>query len=90
MSKLLALLAILLILTGVVLLAVPKEEVASTRSLSPDAIPVPTIVSQVRGVAELVSAPLSIICGFVSLFYSRRTYLVNKERADRDRAGHSA
>jgi hypothetical protein len=89
MSKLLAVLAILLIITGVVLLAVPKLDSDGTRGLAPEAIAAPTLINQVRGIAETVNAPLSILCGLVSLFYSRRTYLVNKERAEAAKIGRS-
>jgi hypothetical protein len=84
MSKIFALLALLLILTGAVLLAVPRAAApgASDRSLGPEALAVPAIVTQARDIAEKVNAPLSIVFGLVSLFYSRRSYQVNKERAE--------
>jgi hypothetical protein len=43
-------------------------------------------VLQLRHVAEQVNAPLSIVFGLVSLFYSRRTYLIRREEVRRD--GH--
>lgn len=89
MSKILAVLAVLLILTGVVLLAVPKLEAPATRGLAPEAIAIPSLINQARDIAETVNAPLSILCGLVSLFYSRRTYLVNKDRAEAAKVGRS-
>ena len=84
MSKIFALLALLLIATGIVLLAVPKLAPAeATRSLGPEAVAVPALVNQARDLAEQVNAPLSIVFGLVSLFYSRRSYQVNKDRADK-------
>ena len=83
MSKLFALLAILLIATGVVLLSVPKMAPAeTTRGLVPESVAVPAVIIQAREIAEQVNAPLSIVFGLVSLFYSRRSYQVNKARAD--------
>ena len=86
MSKLLALLAVLLILSGVVLLAVPRESAAPSgpRSLSPtaNAPAVTSTLSMVRSVAEQANAPLSILMGLVSLFYTRRTYINSKRLAD--------
>ena len=90
MSKLFALLAVLLIVSGVLLLAVPKIDLTPRPGLAPDAIPVKTLVDQARDVAEQVNAPLSIVFGLVSLFYSRRSYLVNRERAERDRTRSGA
>ena len=84
MTKIFALLAILLILTGVILLAVPKVEVPVGPSLSPQALPAPTWIDQVRAIAEQINAPLSIIFGLVSLYYSRRTYLENRARNSRN------
>lgn len=83
MSKIFALLALLLIATGIVLLAVPKDAPGGgERSLSPEVAAVPAMVAQAREIAEQVNAPLSIVFGLVSLFYSRRSYQVNKARAD--------
>lgn len=90
MSKLFALLAILLIVSGALLLAVPKIQAPAQPGLVPESIPVKTLVDQARDVAEQVNAPLSIVFGLVSLFYSRRSYLVNRERAERDRSGGRA
>lgn len=86
MSKLFALLAILLILSGVLVLAVPKAEVqvSAERGIAPQEMPEPKIIDQARDIAEKVNAPLSIFFGLVSLYYSRRTYLLNRERAVRD------
>ena len=94
MSKIFALLALLLIATGVVLMVVPKvapnaAPIEATRGLAPEAVAVPAVVDQARALAEQVNAPLSILFGLVSLFYSRRSYHVNKERADAAKAGRS-
>lgn len=91
MSKIFALLALLLIATGIILMAVPKEDAGNgTRSLAPESIAAPAIVNQARELAEQVNAPLSIVFGLVSLFYSRRSYQVNKARADAAKANKSA
>lgn len=92
MARLFALLAILLICTGALLLAVPKaapilQDVAgASRSAAP--VPsqqveasLPSLVSRARDIAEQINAPLSILFGFLSLLYSRRTYHASKARA---------
>lgn len=79
MSKIIAVFAVLAILTGAIVLAIPRElPLASTRSTGP--LPSPSVVAQIRDVAEQVNAPLSIIFGLISLFYSRRTYLAQAKK----------
>lgn len=78
MSKLLTLFAIVLILSGIIVLAVPREEAAGTRSLSPEAIAVPGVLVWARDVAEEVQAPLSILFGVISLYWNRKNYLKQK------------
>ena len=88
MSKIFALLALLLILTGIVLMAVPKPVPGdAARSLGPEQVAIPAIINQARDLAEQVNAPLSVVFGIVSMFYSRRSYQVNKARADAAMAG---
>lgn len=87
MSKVFALLAVALIATGILVLAVPREEGASgARSLSPQSVTeVPTYLLRARELAEQVNAPLSIVFGLVSLYYSRRSYNINKARAEAEK-----
>jgi hypothetical protein len=87
-SKLFALLAVVLIATGLLILAVPREEAATgARSLSPQAVSdVPPYLLKAREFAEQANAPLSIFFGLVSLFYSRRSYHINKARAEAEKA----
>ncbi len=88
MSKIFALLAVALIATGLLVLAVPKEEgSAGARSLSPQAVSdTPAYLLRARDLAEQVNAPLSILFGLVSLYYSRRSYHINRARAEAERA----
>jgi hypothetical protein len=88
MSKLFALLAVALIATGILVLAVPREEGATgARSLSPQAVSdTPAYLLRARELAEQVNAPLSILFGLVSLYYSRRSYHINKARAETEKA----
>lgn len=89
MTKVFALLAVALITTGALVLAVPREDAAApgARSLSPQAaVEVPTYLIKAREVAEQVNAPLSIVFGLVSLFYSRRSYNINRARAEAEKA----
>lgn len=89
MTKIFALLGILLILTGGVLVysrfAAPN--VALERSAGPNSVGVsvreaPGLLGKARDIAEQVNAPLSILFGLMSLFYTRRTYLAQRGRAD--------
>ncbi len=89
MSKIFALLAVLLIVTGILVLAVPREagQPMAPRpesSLSPQAMKHGTdaqsLLRRARDIAEQANAPLSILFGLVSLYYSRRTYNINRER----------
>lgn len=88
MSKVFALLAVALIATGILILAVPRDEGSTgARSLSPQAVSdVPVYLLKARELAEQVNAPLSIFFGLVSLFYSRRSYHINKARAEAEKA----
>ena len=81
MSKFFILLAVLLIFTGALLLAVPRDVMpAATRgSTAPQAV---SLLSTARTYAEAVNAPLSILFGLVSLFYSRRTYLAQSSHGN--------
>ena len=78
MKTIFALFAVLLIATGVVLLAIPREEPqrATTRSVGPQVI---SYAVRARDLAEQVNAPLSILFGIVSLYYSRKRYLVERD-----------
>lgn len=84
MAKIFALLGIVLILSGIVLLAVPGEQVApglstQQRSAAPGVgvqVKQPaSLIAQVRSIAEQANAPLSILFGLMSLYHTRRTYL---------------
>jgi len=89
MSKIFALLAVALIATGLLVLAVPRDEAipGGARSLSPQSVSdTPAYLLRARDLAEQVNAPLSIVFGLVSLFYSRRSYHINKARAEAERA----
>ncbi|MBA4130364.1 MAG: hypothetical protein C0519_02955 [Hyphomicrobium sp.] len=89
MTKIFALLALLLIASGVIVLAVPKpaQPVVTERSLGPLGTGAQSIADQARDIAEKVNAPLSILFGFVSLYYSRRNYIQNRDALARRQAG---
>jgi hypothetical protein len=81
MTKIFALLAVLLILTGAIVLVGPRLDQAvapETRGAAPVEY-MPTLFSRVRDIAEQVNAPLSILFGLVSLYYSRRNYLRQRD-----------
>lgn len=91
MSKIFALLAIALIVSGALVLGLPyiEAQAPATRSLAPDAVAIPSAVARARELAEQVNAPLSILFGLVSLFYSRRSYQMNRARLEAAKAGNA-
>lgn len=79
MTKILAALAVALILTGTVLLVVPK--VAPTEGREAVRVDqVQALWMTTRELAEKINAPLSIIFGLISLYYTRKTYIDQKNR----------
>ena len=76
MTKFFILLAILMILTGTLMLAVPREATGVITRSAPAQV---TFIGKARDLAEQVNAPLSILFGLISLFYSRRTYLAQSQ-----------
>ena len=85
MSKVFALLAVLLILSGVLVIALPREQPAGSgpRGIAPTAQTQSSALAAVRQIAEQANAPLSILFGIISLYYSRRTYLNSQRMADK-------
>lgn len=66
-----------LIITGAVILLVPREQpAAQTRSLNPQVV---SLATRVRDVADQVNGPLSIVFGLISLYYSRRRYVAERD-----------
>jgi hypothetical protein len=95
MTKVFVLLAIVLMLSGGLVLFGPQAErmatEVGTRSLAPEAVSVaPSLIARAREIAELANAPLSILFGFISLFYSRRSYNINRARLAAEKAARSA
>ncbi len=92
MTKIFALLALLLIASGVLVLAVPQPAApppSAERSMVPQATGQPSLADQAREIAEKINAPLSIVFGLVSLYYSRRTYVLNREAIARRQGGEA-
>ncbi|MGE3067678.1 MAG: hypothetical protein AB7K67_19025 [Hyphomicrobiaceae bacterium] len=81
MSKLVVLLALILIASGVIVLGAPYYIASQGQGMAVGQAQ--SWVLQLRHVAEQVNAPLSIVFGLVSLFYSRRTYLIRREEVRR-------
>jgi hypothetical protein len=80
-----AVFGLLLLLTGAVLLLVPRQDQrAQTRGM--DAKQVVSLAVQARDMAEQVNAPLSILFGLVSLYYSRKRYVVERDKAGKGEA----
>lgn len=79
MSKIIALLAIILIISGAIVLAVPRQEPAAERSaersLAPEELSVPGVFVWARDIADQVQAPLSIAFGLISLYWNRKSYM---------------
>ncbi|MDX2307268.1 MAG: hypothetical protein NW216_03415 [Hyphomicrobium sp.] len=81
MSKLFFVLAIALIAVGAIVLLGPLIEAVPGPSLGPME---EGTFAVVRDVAQQVNAPLSILFGLMSLYYSRRTYLERKRENERN------
>ena len=94
MRLMFALLGILLIASGAIVLGTPylsslrapeaaiEDGSPGTRSFkrpSPYASRRQTWFDQVRTIAEKANAPLSIVFGFMSLYYTRRTYHAQRQ-----------
>lgn len=95
MRAVFALLGLLLIASGAIILGAPylaqhtaqetamPSEGPSTRSLErrrPGISRRQTWLDQVQAIAEKINAPLSIVFGFISLLYTRRTYHAQRNR----------
>ncbi len=77
MRLLFAVFGLALIITGAVLVLVPREEPrAQTRSVGPQVV---SLAVRVRDLADQVNGPLSIVFGLISLYYSRRRYIVARD-----------
>jgi hypothetical protein len=88
MTKVFVLLAIVLILSGALVLFGPQaEQVAASRGLMPESVSgAPSLIARAREIAEQANAPLSILFGLISLVYSRRSYNLNRARLAAERA----
>ncbi len=85
MRILFAVFGLALIITGAVLLLVPRDEPrVATRSVAPQVV---SLAVQARDLAEKVNAPLSILFGLISLYYSRKRYIVERENHGGDKRG---
>lgn len=85
MYKLFAIVGIALILLGGVLFALPRDQKSET--LRRSAPPPVGIVAQLRSFAEQANAPLSILFGLLSLYYSRKRYLTERNRTAGNQTG---
>jgi hypothetical protein len=85
MYRLFAVVGIALILLGGILFAMPRDQKSESLRRS---VPAPVgIVAQLRHVAEQANAPLSILFGFLSLYYSRKRYVAERNRAGSNPTG---
>lgn len=74
-----------LILVGGIILLVPREEQrAQTRSINTQQVM--SLAGRVRDVADQVNGPLSIVFGLISLYYSRKRYIVERDKTGNDKA----
>lgn len=83
MRLIFAVFGLLLLITGAVLVLVPREESrAQTRSVN--AQQVVSLAVRARDLADQVNGPLSILFGVISLYYSRKRYIVERGNHDKD------
>ena len=85
MRLIFAVFGLLLIITGATLLLVRPEERPATRGVN--AQQVVSLAVRARDMAEQVNAPLSILFGLFSLYYSRRRYIVARDTPGADKTG---
>lgn len=84
MRLIFAVFGLALLITGAVLLLVPREVTrADSRSVNPQVV---SLAVQARDLAEQVNAPLSILFGLVSLYYSRKRYVVERDKTGKSGA----
>ena len=81
--------ALLLLLTGLAVTFLPFYLPAAPRggnleSVSVNMTQLQVALAQIKQIAEQINAPLSVIVALMSLYYSRRGYLVQKGRAEHD------
>ena len=74
-----------LIITGAVLLLVPREEAPRAQTRGAVGPQVVSLAMRARDVADQVNGPLSILFGVISLYYSRKRYIVEKENHGHDK-----
>lgn len=90
MYKGLVVAALLLLFSGLAVtflpyyLPSPPRARAVTESVGVNMTQLQVTLAHVKQVAEQVNAPLSVIVALMSLYYSRRGYMVQKRRAERD------
>ena len=90
MYKILVAFAALLLVSALAVIFLPiylpaaPRGVAHTESIGVNMTQMQVMLAQVRQVAEQVNAPLSVVVALLSLYYSRRGYLVQKRRADQE------
>ena len=82
-----AVLGVLLVLTGVVLVMVPREDAARAQSRTINAQQVVSLAVRARDLADQVNGPLSIVFGLASLWYTRRRYVVERDSHGKDNTG---
>lgn len=84
MRYIFAVFGLALILVGGILMLVPREEQrAQARGVGPQVI---SMAARVRDVADQVNGPLSIVFGLISLYYSRKRYIVERDNHGNDKA----
>ncbi len=91
MYKLLVAFAVLLLVSALAVMLVPLYVPSAPRGAAhTEAIggvgltQMQVALAQFKQVAEQINAPLSVVVALLSLFYSRRGYLVQKKRAEKE------
>jgi len=80
-----AVFGLLLIIVGTVLVLVPREAPpAQTRGAGSEVM---SLAVRARDLADQVNGPLSILFGVISLYYSRKRYIVARDSNAGDKTG---
>jgi hypothetical protein len=78
MRVIFAVFGLALIMVGSIILFVPREE-ARPQTRSINTTQVISLAARARDIADQVNGPLSILFGLISLYYSRKRYIVERE-----------
>lgn len=81
--------AVLLLISGLAVTFLPLYLPSAPRGAGLESVgtrmtQMQVVLAQIKQVAEQINAPLSVVVALMSLYYSRRRYVAEKQRLERD------